>query len=72
MKQLLYKQPMCNKLEASLLEDCQVENIIYSKIIQKPLVLKYLPVRQITLVSLSTMVMTHRAFINLLLKFRQL
>lgn len=35
MKQLLYKQPMCNKLEASLFEDCKVENIIYSKIIQK-------------------------------------
>lgn len=82
MKQLLYKQPMCNKLEASLLEACQVENFIYSKIIQKHpaiiikkqqlLVWKYLPVRQITLVSLSTMAMKHRALINLLLKFREL
>lgn len=28
-------KPLCNKLEASLLEACQVQNFIYSKIKQK-------------------------------------
>lgn len=35
IKLLFYKQPMCNKLQASLLQAWWVQNSIYSKIIQQ-------------------------------------